>query len=131
MIRALVQDAGEGAGVRLIGHIPDAELPALYAGARLFLYPSLYEGFGLPVLDAMACGTPVLCSNAASLPEAGGDAALMLDPKDENSWADAMFRMSDDGEWHKEYRKRGISHAAGFSWERAAGEVIAVYEEMV
>ncbi len=130
MIRQLAEKAGHDSGILLIGHVPDADLPALYAGARLFLYPSLYEGFGLPVVDAMACGAPVISSNAASLPEAAGDAAILLDPEDEIAWSETILRVSGDEELRGDLRRRGFRHAARFSWEKAAGETIRVYEEM-
>lgn len=130
LIQTLVEEAGDESGVRTLGHIADGDLPALYAGARLFLYPSLYEGFGLPVMDAMACGTPVVSSNAASLPEAGGDAAILLEPGDERAWADAISRAGEKGDSHDDMRRLGIRHAATFSWERAANETIEVYEKL-
>jgi glycosyltransferase involved in cell wall biosynthesis len=106
------------------------DLPALYAGARLFLYPSLYEGFGLPVVDAMACGAPVISSNAASLPEAAGDAAVLLDPEDETAWSESILRVAGDDGLREDLRRRGYHHAAQFSWDKAARETIHVYEEM-
>jgi glycosyltransferase involved in cell wall biosynthesis len=129
-IRQLAGEAGPNSGIHFVGHISDMDLPALYAGARLFLYPSLYEGFGLPVVDAMACGAPVISSNAASLPEAAGDAAVLLDPEDETSWSDAILRVAGDDGLREDLRRRGRHHAAKFSWDRAARETIRVYEEM-
>ena len=129
LIQNLVNEAGgEGAGIRLLGHIPDNDLPALYAGARLFLYPSLYEGFGLPILDAMTCGTPVISSRAASLPEAAGEAAILLDPNDEEAWAAAIIQAAEAGDALEERRLSAIRHASSFTWERAASETLAVYK---
>lgn len=129
-IRHLAKEAGDNSGIRLIGHVPGGDFPALYAGARLFLYPSLYEGFGLPVLDAMACGAPVVSSNAASLPEAAGDAAVLLEPEDEIAWGDSILRIAEDDGLREDLRSRGFRHAAQFSWEKAARETIRVYEEI-
>ena len=117
----------EGApGVLRTGFVPDEDLPALYAGARLVLYPSLYEGFGLPVVDAMACGAPVACSDHPSLDEAAGDAALRLSAGDEGAWTEAMLRAAEEGGFGGA-RERGIRHAGRFSWKRAAEETFRVY----
>jgi glycosyltransferase involved in cell wall biosynthesis len=108
--------------VRELGHVDDNELPALYAGAAAFVLPSLYEGFGLPCLEAMACGTPVVASDRASLPEVCGDAALLVDPLDQASIADAvMAAMGSD-----QLRERGLRRAAEFSWDRTASELTAL-----
>ena len=103
---------------------PDADLPALYAGATLFVYPSLYEGFGLPVAEAMACGAPVVSSNASSLPEVGGDAVLYFDPLDVDAMAEAMRRALADESLRNDLRARGIEQAKKFSWEKAARELM-------
>ncbi len=95
------------------------------------MFPSLYEGFGLPPLEAMACGTPVICSNAASLPEACGDAAILLDPYDTQGWADAMVRVCADDGLRRELGRKGVEQAAGFTWEKAAEEYIRVYEKVL
>jgi glycosyltransferase involved in cell wall biosynthesis len=113
------------------GPLADADLPPLYRGAVLFVFPSLYEGFGLPPLEAMACGTPVVCSNAASLPEVVGDAALMVDPTDVGGMAEAMRRVLADAELADDLRQRGLARAAQFTWERTARETVAVYERVV
>ena len=104
--------------------------PDLYQGARLLALPSLYEGFGLPVLEAMACGTPVVTSNVSSLPEIAGDAALLVDPADETALADAMWHILTNGALRNELRSKGLARAAEFSWKRAAKETLAVYHQL-
>jgi glycosyltransferase involved in cell wall biosynthesis len=111
------------------GYVPQDDLPALLSGARLFVFPSLYEGFGLPVLEAMACGTPVLCSNVSSLPEVAGDAALLVDPLDVKGMAKAMNRLLQDEGLRTELVERGYRQVRQFSWERCARETLAVLEE--
>jgi glycosyltransferase involved in cell wall biosynthesis len=106
--------------VRLTGYVEDADLPVLYSGAEAFIYPSLYEGFGLPVLEAMSCGTPVICSRTTSLPEVAGDAALLVDPCDAESIADAISRLLTDAELRREFRAQGLERAKHFSWDQAA-----------
>ncbi|RLC80643.1 MAG: glycosyltransferase family 1 protein [Chloroflexi bacterium] len=121
------EELGLGDSVRFLGPVPEDDLPALYAGATLFVFPSLYEGFGLPVLEAMACGTPVACSNASSLPEVVGDAALTFDPADSSAIARAITRVLADAELRQVLRERGLAQAAGFSWERTAAKTLEVY----
>ena len=104
--------------------VSDDDLPALYAGATLFVYPSLYEGFGLPVAEALACGAPVVCSNASSLPEVAGDAALYFDPRDVDALANAMHRALADESLRNDLRARGFAQAQKFSWEKAARELL-------
>jgi glycosyltransferase involved in cell wall biosynthesis len=113
------------------GHVPDSDLPALYNGADLFVFPSLYEGFGLPPLEAMACGTPVVCSNASSLPEVVGDAALTVDPHDVEALSEAMHRVLSDPDLADDLRRRGLERAARFTWDQAARETIDVYREVL
>jgi glycosyltransferase involved in cell wall biosynthesis len=110
------------------GYVPQGDLPALLSGARLFVFPSLYEGFGLPVLEAMACGTPVLCSNVSSLPEVAGNAAFLVDPLDVESMAEAMNRLLQDEGLRAQLVKWGFQRVRRFSWERCAGETLAVLE---
>ncbi len=118
-----------GDRVRLLGFVDDADLPALYRNARLFVFPSFYEGFGLPVLEAMACGVPVVCSSASSLPEVAGDAALLVDPHDEEGLAAAMERALADETLRAEMRARGLQQAARFTWDRAARQLLSVFDQ--
>jgi glycosyltransferase involved in cell wall biosynthesis len=108
------------ARARLVGRIDDADLAPLYSGARLFVYPSLYEGFGLPPLEAMACGTPVIASNSTALPEVVGNAALLVDASDHESIAAAIEKLLDDEEFAHHLRQLGLARAAEFSWDRTA-----------
>ena len=119
--RPQLRDA-PSASVRPLGHVPDAHLPGLYAGARAFVLPSLYEGFGLTCLEAMACGTPVVAARAGALPETCGDAALYADPRDPGELADAITRALGD----ERLRAAGPRRAAAFSWERTARELDAL-----
>ncbi len=114
--------------VQLPGYVSDTDLPAVYSGASLVVMPSLYEGFGLPVLEAMSCGTPVVCSNVSSLPEIGGDAARYFDPTDVPAMTEAILSVWRDGALQEAMRQRGLARAAQFSWARAAEETVAVYE---
>ncbi|HEY68129.1 MAG TPA: glycosyltransferase family 4 protein [Thermoflexia bacterium] len=114
--------------VRALGFVGEADLPALYRNAALFAFPSLYEGFGLPVLEAMACGVPVVCSHTSSLPEVAGDAALLVDPLDTDGLAKAMARVLEDAELRREMIARGLEQAARFTWERAARQLLGTFE---
>jgi len=116
-----------GTAVQFIGGVLPEDLPALYSAARLFVLPSVYEGFGLPVLEAMACGTPVVCSQASSLPEVAGDAALLVEPHDVDGLAAALQRALSDEALRRQMIERGLAQAARFSWEKAARETLAVY----
>ena len=112
--------------VRWLGQAPAEEMPALFARASALVYPSLYEGFGFPPLEAMAVGTPVVASNRGSLPEVLGDAALLVDPCDEEALAEAIRAAAQDT---GDLRRRGLARAARFTWQRAAEETWRVYEE--
>ncbi len=114
--------------VRMMGFVEETDLPALYRGATLFAFPSFYEGFGLPVLEAMACGVPVVCSNGSSLPEVAGEAALLVDPHDEQGLAEALRRVLEDEELRQEMVARGLEQAARFTWERAARQLLATFD---
>ncbi len=119
----------ERAEARPLGFVTDDQLADLYSGATALLYPSLYEGFGLPPLEAMACGTPVIISNVSSLPEVAGDAAVMHDPMDTDALQNAMKRLIDDRAFWLQKAAASLKQAALFSWERCAKETIAVYRE--
>jgi glycosyltransferase involved in cell wall biosynthesis len=116
--------------VILPGYIPDSDLPALLSGALAFVYPSLYEGFGLPVLEAMACGTPVVCSNSSSLPEVAGDAALLVDPLAPEALAEALRRVIAEDGLRREMVQRGARQVRRFSWQRSAQEAWAILQEV-
>lgn len=113
-----IQDAGDGA--RLLGYVEDRDLPALYSGAMVYCQPSLYEGFGMPVLEAMACGVPVLAASGSALPEVGGDAALYHDPFDVAAIAEGLRRLLTDRELRGRLTSSGSARAAAFTWERCA-----------
>jgi len=113
--------------VRFAGFVGDDHLPELYRGALLFVYPSLYEGFGLPVLEAMACGTPVITSNRASLPEVAGDAALLVDPTQPEALAAAMTSILNDAELRRTLRAKGLARAHTFTWDAVAQQTVAIY----
>ena len=117
--------------VRFFGFVPDKTLAVLYRLARAFVFPSLYEGFGLPPLEAMASGTPVITSNLSSLPEVVGDAALLIDPYDPDAIADAMRRVLLDSDLREDLRLRGARRVAEFSWERSVRRVREIYEEVL
>jgi glycosyltransferase involved in cell wall biosynthesis len=124
-----VEAQGMQQRVRFLGYVPDEDLPALYRGAVVFAHPALYEGFGLPPLEAMACGTPVVCSNAASLPEVVGEAAVLFDPQDTGALSRALRDLLGDEERRRALASAGQARAAQFSWQRAARETVAVYRE--
>jgi glycosyltransferase involved in cell wall biosynthesis len=109
-----------GSDVVFAGYIADDDLPAVYAGAEAFVYPSLYEGFGLPVLEAMACGAPVVCSETTSLPEVTGAAAIAVDPLDVAAIASGLLRLLEDSRLRQSLRAAGMSRARSFTWDRAA-----------
>lgn len=124
---AQVESLGLGHDVEFLGWVPTEMLPALYHGAVFFVYPSLYEGFGLPPLEAMACGVPVVTSDTSALPEIVGDAGLLIPPHDVPAWADAMVELLVDADRRAALSARGLARARAFSWERAAGETLRVY----
>ncbi|MBX3697296.1 MAG: glycosyltransferase family 1 protein [Dokdonella sp.] len=128
--KALAPLEASGAARRL-GYVSEADLPLIYAGAHAFAFPSLYEGFGLPVLEALASGIPVLTSNVSSLPEICADTALCVDPLDESALRDGLERLLEDEAWRGASAARGLQHAAAFPWSRCVDETVAVYRELV
>ena len=130
-VRSRVETLGLGDRVHLAGYVEGEDLAALYSLATVFAYPSLWEGFGLPVLEAMACGTPVLTSDVSSLPEVAGDAAVLVPPTDVEAIADGLFRLLEDAALRADLAERGRRRAARFSWERCARETLAVYNSVV
>ncbi|MBN1933435.1 MAG: glycosyltransferase family 4 protein, partial [Anaerolineae bacterium] len=129
-LRAQAEAAGVGARVVLPGFVDDADRPALYSGASLFVMPSLYEGFCFPVLEAMACGTPVACSNTSSLPEVVGDAALLFDPTDMEAMTAAITQVLDNATLRAQLIRRGLERSATFTWERCARQTAVVLDKV-
>jgi len=126
----VIEELGLQGDVLLPGYIPSAELPLWYAAADLFVYPSLYEGFGLPVLEALACGVPTIASTTSSLPEVAGDAAVLVDPRDEEGLALAMARVLQDEAFRDQLRHRGLRQAARFPLQAMIRETVGIYEEL-
>lgn len=119
-----------GDRVRLTGFVSDAELGGWYSGADVFVFPSMYEGFGLPAVEAMRCGVPILASDASCFPEVIGDAGMLVPPTDLEGWADALARLVLDRDLNEEFRRRSLEHAQSYSWERTAAATLAVYREL-
>jgi glycosyltransferase involved in cell wall biosynthesis len=117
--------------VRFLGFVDDADLPVLYSAADLMAMPSLYEGFGLPVLEAMACGTPAIIANSSSLPEVGGAAALQLPPEDTSVWAASLLALLNDGKQRAQMAAAGLQQAGLFSWQGAAAQLIDLYAALL
>jgi len=128
---AQMERAAQAGWLRYLRFASQADLPALYAGAALFAYPSFYEGFGLPVLEAMASGVPVVTSNVSSLPEVAGDAAWLVEPHDERALADALAHGLQNATWREQAHTRGLACAADFHWQRCVQETLALYARIV
>ncbi len=118
-------------GLTVTGYLPDAQVAEVFGGARALLFPSIYEGFGLPVLEAMAAGVPVACSRVTALPEVAGDAALYFDPLDVGDMANKIVRIASDEGLRAELRAKGRAQADRFGWDRAARETLAIYRRVV
>lgn len=128
---ALVKKEGLASRVLFTEYVREEDKPALYSGATVFAFPSLYEGFGLPPLEAMACGTPVVASNTSSIPEVVGKAGVLLSPHNETGWVNALNRILQDDAYRARLAGQGLQQAKRFSWEETARKTIAVYEEVV
>ena len=126
---AIQQGVSEG-WLRHLGFVDELDLPDLYAGAALFVYPSIYEGFGLPPLEAMASGTPVVVSNQSCLPEVSGDAARYIDPDDPEQFLSCIIQSLSDELWQAEASGRGLERASGFTWDRCIEQTVAVYRKV-
>jgi glycosyltransferase involved in cell wall biosynthesis len=127
-VDAVIADRGLGAHVRRLSYVDDQHLPALYGAAEMLVFPSLDEGFGFPVVEAMACGTPVLTSNVSSLPEVAGDAAVLVDPQSVEAIASGIQRLASDSELRTTLRAKGLARAEGYRWERTARETLEIYK---
>jgi glycosyltransferase involved in cell wall biosynthesis len=129
-VRQLVADLNLTGDVTFTGYVPNGDLSALYAGAACVLQPSLYEGFGFPVLEAMACGVPVVCSNASSLPEVAGDAALLAPPTDVEAWVASLEQIITSPALRETLCERGVRQARQFDWKRCASLTATLYQEV-
>jgi glycosyltransferase involved in cell wall biosynthesis len=128
-IFAAIEESGVARDIVLPGYVPHADLPLWYSAADVFVYPSLYEGFGLPVLEAMACGAPVISSTASSLPEVAGDAGVLIDPNDIDALAGAIKQVARSPDLRAALSAQGMARASAFTWERMARQTRAVYEQ--
>ena len=126
-----IKESPEAANIMRIGYVDEADKHFIYGAAAVFVFPSLYEGFGIPVIEAMASGTPVVTSSNSSLPEAGGDAALYSDANDIEAISDNILRVLTDKELEAEMIRRGMKHAASFSWKKSAGKTVEVYRRLL
>lgn len=124
-----VTELGLEEDVIFTGYIADEDLPAIYSGATAFTFPSFYEGFGIPLLEAMQCEIPVIASNASCIPEVVGDGGILLDPNDVDGWTKAMHKISTNALLHEEYIRKGLNQASKFSWEKTAQQTIEVYKK--
>ena len=130
-IRAAIEKAGAGESVKLLGYVPDEDVAPLYGGALGMLFATLYEGFGIPVVEAFACGCPVLGGTEGSVPEIAGGAALLADPKDEAAIAAQIEVLLTDEAKRAELKTKGLERAKFFSWEKAAKDCLGIYTELL
>jgi glycosyltransferase involved in cell wall biosynthesis len=127
-IRERIERSPARERISVLGYIPPEELAGWYARASIFAFPSLDEGFGMPLLEAMAAGVPIVTSTSSALPEVAGDAALLIDPRDTDALADALRRLSEDGSLRQDLARKGESRVRGFSWEQTVRQTWAVYQ---
>ncbi len=128
-VTELAKKSPFAARIHFLGHVADEDLPALYSTASVFLFPSRYEGFGMPLLEAMACGAPVVTSSTSSLPEVAGDAALLVDPDDIDGLADAWWSIVSEADRAANLQNRGFARAKAFTWEKTARQTLEIYHE--
>ena len=129
-IDAAIEKHGLTQDIFLPGFLPADELPLWYNSAEVFVYPSVFEGFGLPVLEAMACGTPVITSNVSSLPEVAEGAGLCLNPHDGDEWIAALKRAHNDATWREQAKQAGLQKAQQFTWETCARQTVVSYQRV-
>jgi len=122
--------AREDKNIKYLGYVPEGDLPALVAGAQALVYPSFYEGFGIPVAQAVAAGCPVITSNTSSLPEVAGGAAVLIDPRSVSEIASAIHRVAESPALRESMRSRGLERAKHFTWERAAIESLRYFADL-
>lgn len=127
---AVAETLNLGDDVAFLGHVPIEDLVMLYNAAQVLVHPSFYEGFGLPPLEAMSCGTPTIVANVSSLPEVVGDASLLVAPDDIEGWTVAMWRVLTDGSLHAQLSEKGLKRAQVFSWKKAARETLDLYKRL-
>jgi glycosyltransferase involved in cell wall biosynthesis len=130
-MRQTITNTGMKDYVHLLGYVDDQDLPALYSASRMLLMPSLYEGFGLPVLEAMACGVPVITSKTSSLPEVGGDAAILIEPTNPAEIRDAMLAVETNVTLREQMVQKGYRQAKSFTWRRNASQLLSVYQSLL
>lgn len=130
-VRSLIEKLDLVSNIKILGYVPEWDLIRLYNAAELFFFPSFHENFGFPVIEAMACGTPVVTSDAYSIPEIAGDAAVLCDPRDYHEFVDAMRQVLKDRELREKMVKKGLENAKRFSWERCAAETTKVYKQLL
>jgi glycosyltransferase involved in cell wall biosynthesis len=126
-----VQELGLNDRVRFTGYVRDEELPFWYNAAKVLVFPSVYEGFGMPIIEAMACGTPVIAARSSSIPEAGGEAALYFDPHDVETLTHQLANLLEDENLHFQMRQSGFTQARKFSWDYAGAETSRIYAQVL
>jgi glycosyltransferase involved in cell wall biosynthesis len=131
LIENVFNEIDVGDSIIFTGYVAQEDLPVIYSAADLFIYPALYEGFGLPVLEAMACGTPVITSNVSSLPEVAGDAALLVDPYDVDAIETALHEMIEDETLRVQMKERGLQRAKRYVWRQTAEQTLLVYQTIL
>ena len=129
-VKSMIKKLNLASNVKILGYVPEQDLICLYSATELFFSPSLHETFGFPVLEAMACGTPVVTSNAYSILEVAGNAAILCDPHDYNNFADNIIRVLENLKLRERMRVNGLKNAKKFSWERCAKETTKIFKQL-